>query len=117
MSAVAVATHALSSPDPHNPSYIGVPPWRLWLVALPGVMIGSMFGTHVHRCLGTTTVLSLFTTYLVVEFLLGVHSSMAWRGALECAYDAHSGAGPEHGASLSTASSIDESNGDAFRRA
>ena len=90
---------------------------RLWLVALPGVMIGSMLGPHVHRWLGATTVLSLFAAYLVAEFLLGIYSSMTWRGALECAYDAHSGAGPEHGASLSTASSIDASNGDALRRA
>ena len=84
VSAVAVATHALSSPDPSSPSYIGVPPVRLWLVALPGVMIGSMLGPHVHRWLGATTVLSLFTAYLVAEFLLGIYSSMTWRGALEC---------------------------------
>ena len=83
VSAVAVAVHALSPSEPTDPGYIGVLPVRLWLVALPGVMAGSMLGPYAHRILGTTPILLLFTIYLTFEFAHGVATSHLWFGSCE----------------------------------
>ena len=77
-SALAVAAHALAPSDPADPGYIGALPVRVWIVALPGVMFGSILGPHVHRLLGSATILTLFAVYLAFDFVHGVVTMGAW---------------------------------------
>jgi len=52
---------------PAEPGYTGAVPIDLWLMTLPGVFLGSLFGPTVARFLGARNVIWIFTLFLIVD--------------------------------------------------
>ena len=69
VSALAFLMHAMSPCDPNAPQYIGAVPYHLWLLALPGILIGSVLGPTLNSAVGSRNIMLLFIAMLMLEIL------------------------------------------------
>ena len=65
LSGISMIVHAVSPRCPMAPGYNGAIPIDLWLMTMPGVFLGSLFGPTIARLLGARTVIWLFCLCLV----------------------------------------------------
>ena len=67
VSGIAFIMHAFSPCDPSAPQYIGAVPYDLWLVAMPGILLGSIIGPEINRIIGPRRILTAFAIALAYE--------------------------------------------------
>ena len=67
LSGVALTIHALSPRDPTAPRYIGAIPIGLWIVGLPGILVGSILGPQLNKLVGSRNILLAFALMLLCE--------------------------------------------------
>ena len=80
LSALAFLFHALSPCDPTAPQYIGAVPYHIWLLGLPGILMGSILGPALNAAVGPRNIMLLFLVMLVVEILRNTkHLLQDWR--------------------------------------
>lgn len=67
VSGLSFLFHAFSPADPFAPGYIGAVPYHLWLVALPGILLGSILGPQINRLVGPRVILAVFAALLIYQ--------------------------------------------------
>ena len=67
LSGVATLMHMLSPCDPNAPDYVGALPYGLWIVGLPGILMGSILGPRINQAVGSTNILIGFALMLLYE--------------------------------------------------
>jgi len=89
--------HALSPCDPLAPQYIGAVPYDLWLVALPGILLGSIIGPQLNALLGPNLILAAFAIALAYESIRNTLALMHRNAFAECVLtNAGSRCEPQH---------------------
>jgi hypothetical protein len=79
------------------PQYIGAVPYDLWLVALPGILLGSIIGPQLNALVGPNRILATFAIALAYESIHNTLTLMHQNAFAECVLtNAESHCEPQH---------------------
>lgn len=69
LSAWAGILHMISPCDQDDPLYIGAVPYHVFLLGLPGLLLGSLMGPVMNTAIGTRNVMKIFLTIILFDLV------------------------------------------------